>query len=163
MAISTPPIPAITINAPGKAEERTFGKNLPVTLSEFGSSARIKDGTPMVTIPISVSCCGAKGSSLGINININASKKLYMVLTRKSEALRSRLFIDRLPSATTLGMEAKLLSKSTKLLTFLAASDPDAIAMEQSASFNASTSFTPSPVIATVCPFALSAFISASF
>ena len=71
--------------------------------------------------------------------------------------------MERLPSATTFGIDAKLLSRSTRLLTFFAASEPEAIAIEQSDSFNASTSLTPSPVIATVCPFAFRAFTSNNF
>ena len=71
--------------------------------------------------------------------------------------------MERLPSATTLGIEEKLLSRSTSELTFFAASEPEAIATEQSASLSASTSLTPSPVIATVCPAFLSALTSISF
>ena len=62
------------------------------------------------------------------------------------------LFITRLPSATTLGIELKSLFISTRWLTFLAASLPEATEMAQSASFRARISFTPSPVIATVLP-----------
>ena len=71
--------------------------------------------------------------------------------------------MERRPSATMRGMDAKLESNSTRELTFFAASDPDAIATEQSASLSASTSLTPSPVIATVCPAALSALTRVSF
>ena len=60
------------------------------------------------------------------------------------------LLITRRPSATTAGMDAKFESISTIFATCRAASLPEAIAIEQSASFSASTSFTPSPVIATV-------------
>ena len=86
-----------------------------------------------------------------------ARMKEKMFFTRNSVAERSMLLMTRRPSATTLGMEAKLESSSTMWLTWLAASLPEAMAMEQSASLSASTSFTPSPVIATVCPRALSA------
>ena len=86
-----------------------------------------------------------------------------MVFVRNSVPLLWRLFTDRLPSATTNGIDAKLLSKSTKLDTLLAASLPDCMAIEQSASLSASTSFTPSPVIPTVRPAALSAFTNKSF
>ena len=61
--------------------------------------------------------------------------------------------MDRRPSCTTTGMEAKLESSSTRLETVRAASLPEAMAMEQSASFKASTSLTPSPVMATVWPW----------
>ena len=60
--------------------------------------------------------------------------------------------ITRRPSATTLGIEPKLESSNTKWLTLRAASEPLAKAIEQSASFKAKMSFTPSPVIATVFP-----------
>ena len=59
------------------------------------------------------------------------------------------LLMVRLPSATTSGIAAKSLSTRTSWDTFRAASLPEAIATEQSASFSARTSFTPSPVIAT--------------
>ena len=76
-----------------------------------------------------------------------------MVLTINREAERCKLLIERRPSRTTCGMEAKFESKSTSWETFRAASLPEAIATLQSASFSASTSLTPSPVIATVCFF----------
>jgi len=60
------------------------------------------------------------------------------------------LLITFLPSITTFGIDAKFESNKTKLDTFLVTSLPDAMAMLQSASLSASTSFTPSPVIATV-------------
>ena len=71
--------------------------------------------------------------------------------------------MERRPSATTAGMEAKSLSTSTISATLRAASDPAAIATEQSASFSARTSFTPSPVMATVWPRALSATTRSRF
>ena len=88
---------------------------------------------------------------------IMAREKEKMFFTRNRVAERSMLFITRRPSATTLGMEAKLFSSSTMWLTWLAASLPEAMATEQSASLRASTSFTPSPVMATVWPWAFSA------
>ena len=88
---------------------------------------------------------------------IMARMKEKMFFTRKSVAERSMLLITRRPSATTDGMAAKLDSSSTMCETWLAASEPEAMAMEQSASLRASTSLTPSPVMATVCPSSLSA------
>ena len=73
------------------------------------------------------------------------------------------LLMTRRPSATTPGSAAKSESSSTSCATWLAACAPDAIAMPQSASFNASTSFTPSPVMATVWPFACKAWTSWRF
>ena len=73
------------------------------------------------------------------------------------------LLITRRPSCTTWGMEAKLESSSTTWATWQAASDPEAMATPQSASFRASTSLTPSPVMATVWPAFCSAFTSLRF
>ena len=70
------------------------------------------------------------------------------------------LLISRLPSATTLGMAAKSDFSSTNWDTWLAAWEPEAMAMPQSASFRASTSLTPSPVMATVWPSFFRARIS---
>ena len=71
--------------------------------------------------------------------------------------------MERLPSFTTCGMEAKLESSKTRFETVRAASLPEAIAMLQSASFSARTSFTPSPVIATAWPWSFNACTNFSF
>ena len=60
------------------------------------------------------------------------------------------MLMTLLPSKTTLGMDAKLLSVRTMWLTFFAASLPDMTVTAQSASLRARMSFTPSPVMATV-------------
>ena len=73
-------------------------------------------------------------------------------MVRYKDADRCKLLMDFLPSATTKGREEKSESSSTRLATFLAASAPDCMAIEQSASSSANTSFAPSPVMATVCP-----------
>ena len=69
----------------------------------------------------------------------------------------------RRPSATTGGSASKVESISTSCATARVASDPEPIATPMSASFNASASFTPSPVIATVCPRPWSALTIARF
>ena len=58
----------------------------------------------------------------------------------------------RRPSATTGGSESKVESSSTSWATARVASLPEPIATPMSASFSASASFTPSPVMATVWP-----------
>ena len=73
------------------------------------------------------------------------------------------MFITCLPSLTTAGREENFESIKTSLDIFLATSLPSAIAIEQSASFNARVSLTPSPVIATTWPFDLRVFISVYF
>ncbi len=75
-----------------------------------------------------------------------------MFLLRNRVAERSRLLIDWRPSAMTLGTPAKSLFKRTSFAARRAASEPSPMAIEQSASFMARISFTPSPVIATVFP-----------
>lgn len=60
--------------------------------------------------------------------------------------------MTRRPSATTLGMAEKSELRSTSWAAWQAASEPEAMAMPQSASLRASTSLTPSPVMATVWP-----------
>ena len=67
------------------------------------------------------------------------------------------LLMTRRPSATMPGMAAKSLFSSTRLPSWLAACAPELKAMEQSACFMASRSLTPSPVMATVCPWFCSA------
>ena len=72
----TQAIAATTIIAPGKADDKTLGKNLPVTRSELGSNARIKDGIPMVTMPMRVSCFGSNGKPVGMARKMRAKRKL---------------------------------------------------------------------------------------
>ena len=62
-----------------------------------------------------------------------------------------------LPSFKISGKLSIFESRSTNWLTFLAASAPFAIAIEQSLSFKARQSFTPSPVIPTKWPLSLRA------
>ena len=75
-----------------------------------------------------------------------------MFLERKRVAERSKLLMDWRPSAMILGTPEKSELKRTSLADLLAASLPSPMAMEQSASFMARISLTPSPVIATVRP-----------
>ena len=62
------------------------------------------------------------------------------------------LLIVLLPSATTCGKASKLSFNKTSWETLRAASEPLAIEIAQSLFFKANTSFTPSPVMATVLP-----------
>ena len=124
--------------------------NLPCTRSLLGSRARRNDGAPINSALISVSCIGWNGYADDENRNITESRKENIVLTRNRDAERWILLIQRLPSSTARGIAEKSLSSSTSWDTHLAASLPDCTATEQSASRSASTSFTPSPVIATL-------------
>ena len=98
-----------------------------------------------------------------MKMNSTPMRAEKMVFTKNRELDRCRLLMDCRPSCTTRGMEAKLESSSTRLDTVRAASLPEAMATEQSASFRASTSLTPSPVMATVWPSAFRALTKASF
>ena len=83
----------------------------------------------------------------------SAVKTENPVLIKNIEAAALILLMTRRPSFTICGSDAKSEFNNTRLAVFFAASLPDAIAMLTSASLSASTSFTPSPVIATVRPF----------
>ena len=87
----------------------------------------------------------------------------YTVLVTKRFAERSMFAITRRPSATTPGMVANLPSSNTSWATARVAAAPDPMAIPMSASFNASASFTPSPVIATTWPFNCNAPTMARF
>ncbi len=141
----------IIVIAVGNATLVTFIKKFPFTLSSFGSRAKINAGIPIVNVLVSVSCIGIKGYALFKNRNRTNSSNAYSVFVIKSDADLSILFIVFLPSFTILGIESKLESNNTYSETFLAASVPDATAIAQSDCLSARTSFTPSPVIATVC------------
>ena len=117
----------------------------------------------MVSDPSRVSCIGWNGYMAGKNTKNNASTTEYMVFVRYNAADRWILLIVRLPSATIAGMDPKSESISTSWDTFLAASLPDCMAILQSASFNAITSLTPSPVMAMVCPCSFNVFTRSSF
>lgn len=71
--------------------------------------------------------------------------------------------ITRRPSPTTYGSVANLLSSNTICATARVAGLPAPIATPMSASLSASTSLTPSPVMATVCPRDCSAPTMARF
>ena len=84
-------------------------------------------------------------------------------LTKNSVAARWMLLMTRRPSATMPGMAEKSDSSSTRLAIWLAAWAPEAMPMEQSACFMARRSLTPSPVMATVWPWACKAATSCRF
>ena len=143
---------------PGIAFLKTFGRNLPSIRDFSGSNAKKNPGIPIVNIVINETC---EGSSGYLNTNINESrdsKNENIFFTKNSPADLWMLLTTRLPSSTTFGIFEKSLSKSTTCETWHAASLPEDIATLQSASLSARTSFTPSPVIATVFPISFSRF-----
>ena len=89
--------------------------------------------------------------------------RLITFLATNRFATRSTLPITRRPSASTDGMCENLPSSSTSWATALVACAPLPIATPMSASFRASASLTPSPVIATTCPLRCNACTSARF
>ena len=153
---------AITAIDAGSERRSTLPRNLPSTRARFASSARTKLGAPMQKKLMSVIVIGSNGYG-GKAMQMAASPMENSVLVRKSDAERWRLLMERRPSATTAGMEAKSLSTSTISATLRAASEPAAMATEQSASLSARTSLTPSPVMATVCPRRFKATTSSRF
>ena len=136
----------------GVAIRKTLPRKLPRILSLFGSSESTKLGIPMVNMLIRVICEGFNGyCSTLIRENIaRSSEKIFLV--RYSVAVLMMLLTTRRPSATTSGIREKSESIRTSCAALEAASLPEAIAMEMSASRSARMSFTPSPVMPTVFP-----------
>ena len=108
----------------GSERDSTLTRKLPLTRSLFGSSASTNDGMPMTVVEMSDIWIGMKGYG-GRTMQISASTAAKTVLTRKSDAERWRLLMDRRPSATTSGMCAKSLSARTISETLRAAADPE--------------------------------------
>ena len=88
-------------------------------------------------------------------------EKTFLPMYRLPE--RSRLLTTLRPSSTTAGIFPKSDSSSTSCEACTAASLPEAMATEQSDSFIARISLTPSPVMATVCPASFSALTKSFF
>ena len=128
--------------------------------SLFGASDRMNAGMPIVNHAVIVTWMGWNGNGSGAVWNTfdqmpatptsTASSTEYTVLVRKRLETLSTLPITRRPSATTYGNVANLLSSNTICATAREAALPAPIATPTSASLSASTSLTPSPVIATV-------------
>ncbi len=144
------PTAITSVSPPGSAFSMTLVIKCPFILSLFCSSANKNPGTPMVNILMSDTCAGSSGY-VTIRITENSeSNSENIFFTRNRLAERWILFTTLRPSYTTSGICAKSESKRTTWAAWAAASLPDAIATLQSASFMASISLTPSPVIATV-------------
>ena len=107
---------------------------------------------PMVNQPTKEMWIGTNGNCSPHTATSRARMIEYIVLVRKKFATRSMLPITRRPSATTCGRVAKLSSSSTSCATPRVAAAPEPIATPRSESLIASTSFTPSPVMATLWP-----------
>ena len=157
------PTAKTSVSAAGSARSSTFLRKLPSMRAWFGSSASKKPGMPMVNIAIRDTCAGSSGYVMNETTEKTESRSENRFLTRNRLAERSMLLTTRRPSSTTSGMRAKSESSSTTCAACAAASLPDAIATEQSASFIARMSLTPSPVMATVCPAACMARTSFCF
>lgn len=136
--------------AVGIALLKTYFKKESSTRLLLGSRASMNDGIPIHIPLIKVNCIGINGYSSDMNINITSNSIEYIVLIKNRDADLFRLFIERLPSATTFGSDEKSESNSTNCDIFLVASAPFEIAILQSDSLRAGTSLTPSPVIATI-------------
>ena len=117
----------------------------------------------MATESMMVRCRGRYGYGSSMVPTATASRVAHTVLVMNRLATRSMLAVTRRPSATTPGSVANVPSSSTSSATGLVAGAPEPMAMPRSASLSASTSLTPSPVIATVCPRACIARTIACF
>ena len=146
-----------TVSEDGIHLDSIFIIKFPLTILLFPSSASMNDGIPIVNIVIRVNCIGIKKYLVPVTIQINIRNIVNIVFVNSRDALLSILLIILLPSFIMCGILLKLESNNTSSLTFLLASLPHERAILQSASLRASTSFTQSPVIATVLPCFLSA------
>ena len=117
----------------------------------------------MARVSMIVRWRGRNGYGSSVTPTATARSVAQTVLVMNKLATRSMLAVTRRPSATTPGSVANRLSSSTSSATALVAAAPEPMAMPMSASLRASTSLTPSPVIATVCPRACRAVTIACF
>ena len=142
---------------------RTTGIKSPLISFVFGSSAKITDGIPITNSSKMNKFFGENGYCDKVTMENKERSIVNKVFIKNSVEDCWTLFITCLPSFTTEGSDENLESSKTRLLSPLATSLPSAIAMEQSASFSAKVSFTPSPVIATTLPSFFSDFTKISF
>ena len=89
-----------TVSAAGTRLPITFTKKFPLTISVFGSRAKINDGIPIVNVVINVSWIGIKKYLLPKMIHSKTKRIVKIVFTNNKEALLSMLLIILLPSAT---------------------------------------------------------------
>ena len=148
-----------SVNAAGSALIATFTRNLPFIRLLFLCIASKNPGAPIVNAPSRDNCVGYNGY-LCPTISVNNAKSIENIFfTRNSEAVLWILLTTLLPSRTTDGIHEKSELTSTICAALHAASLPEPKAMLQSALLSASTSLTPSPVIATTSPLSLRACI----
>ena len=102
-----------THRAAGAALAMMLKVKLPRTIFLFGCKASTNEGKPTVSALISDRCIGWKGYVMWKNTKNTDMMIEYIVLTRYSDELLSILLIERLPSATTWGIQAKSLLTST--------------------------------------------------
>ena len=110
-----------------------------------------------------VTCRGRNGyGQRAMAMEIDNSRE-HTFLVRNRAATRSTLAMTRRPSATTRGITENWLSRRTSWATDRVAAAPDPMATPMSADLRASTSLTPSPVMATTWPRECRAFTMARF
>ncbi len=123
-----------------------------------GSILKAKAGPPSVTRFIHRIMPALRGSSRPNRANVpKTSSSSKLERNRKNENFRILSYIARPPS-TAVTIVAKLSSASTMSAASLVTSVPVMpMATPISACLRAGASFTPSPVMATICPFFFSA------
>ena len=141
----------------GQRRPTTFGKNLPFIREIFGSIASMKPGRADGQRRDEAHLRARHRVRQGEDERDDRQGEGEDILHEEERGRALDVVYDAPPSATTEGIAAKFDSSRTMCETWLAASEPEAIATEQSASLSARTSFTPSPVMATVWPPALRA------
>ena len=153
----------IMTSANGIAFRITFIRNVPVTFLLFGSNDMKNEVYASITRSINVICIGKNGNAVFVIIQNIDSNIEYIVFMKNILAVFVRLFTTLLPSINMSFNTLKSGFSNTICDTCFAASFASGNVMLQSASLSAITSFTPSPVIATLCPFACNAFTNMLF
>ena len=130
-------VATITIIAPGRAFFKINLINPGLISSALGSSAIKNDPNPIIVNSHKYSWFVSYGNLLDNPmkermINIIATNVAKIVLTKNKEQVFCKLLITLLPSATTFGSEEKLESIIISCDTFLAASLPFAVRLQDS-------------------------------
>ena len=131
-----------------------------IMFGSVGSMPNARAGRPSVARFIHRICNAVIGSGQRSSIAVNTVSISPMLLDNRYSTNFFMLSNILLPSSTAFTIVVKLSSASTMSLASFATSVPVIpIAIPKSAFFSAGASFTPSPVIATMCPFACSALM----
>ena len=150
--------------AAGSEFLNTLPKNFPFfCFFWFSSNVNKNAGIPIVNALPSDTWFGSSGYCIAKIIEYidNNNENIFLYVNNEADFVILLIFF--LPSYTISLIFPKSESSNTTCAVSLAASAPEPIAIEQSDSFIAKISFTPSPVIATFNPNSFKALIISFF